>query len=154
MTAPMTPDELRELDRDIAIFLGWEYYPDGDYRWLSPDCLPANDCPAYSSTWEGLQMLIAECDRCEWEYDASSKPREGWVYVSINPEPELPASTPRLARGSTLPMAFALAFRKAKRDHVIPTDRAPWTCEGCGTQWEQMSTVGFGGCPRCPEGSC
>ena len=30
----------------------------------------------------------------------------------------------------------------------------PWTCEACGTQWEQMPAVGFGGCPRCHEKPC
>lgn len=29
-----------------------------------------------------------------------------------------------------------------------------WTCEACGTQWEQMPAVGFGGCPRCHEKPC
>ena len=29
-----------------------------------------------------------------------------------------------------------------------------WICVGCGTQWEQMPAVGFGGCPRCQETLC
>ena len=54
---------------------------------------------------------------------------------------------------------IAVAFRtemEAMEARVKALEGNPtgWICVECGTQWEQMPAVGFGGCPRCPEAPC
>lgn len=109
-------DEMRALDRDIALLLGWEHYPEGDYRWLPPGCLPVNECPAYSSTWEGFGLLVEEAKRRGWEFSAAVWGRAGdgvpqafitWRGRRLN--------NPWERAGSDIRHAFALAMRDALR---------------------------------------
>lgn len=60
--------------------------------------------------------------------------------------------------GRSVPYAIAIESgthdpKEALRRHGYTVVEG-WICVGCGTQWEQMPAVGFGGCPRCQEKPC
>lgn len=104
--------DLRALDRDIALLLGWEYYPEGDYRWLPPDCLPVNECPAYSSTWEGFGLLVEECEKRGWVFCSYGSPGLYCVWVGLEDDIK-PISPSNSYKSAGIRHAFALAMRDA-----------------------------------------
>ncbi len=87
MSEKKTDDDLRQLDKEIAELLGYRAAtPTGFKFWYlkrdgyGVDCvMPADSedaawreqCPHFSSTWEGFGLLVEEWERQGWNYQVS-----------------------------------------------------------------------------------
>lgn len=77
MSKKKADDELRQLDREIAELIGWEWPPAKDPLFVSsqtPQHIAGkiNDAmPYYSSTWEGFGLLVEEWEKRGWNYQVS-----------------------------------------------------------------------------------